>query len=133
MSSRTHAAPALTSLLVLLVGCAGASSAPPSDGSPTRTPADPAEVTAEVIEQSPRSPLLQGRIAGVQVIPTPGGVQVRIRGQSTIHGDSEPLYIVGRGSFMAEMLGRAAGCSGGRGGSMHLFDRDIRFLGGNAT
>jgi pyruvate dehydrogenase E1 component alpha subunit len=35
-------------------------------------------------------------------------------------------------SIMAEMLGRAEGCSGGRGGSMHLFDRTTRFYGGNA-
>ncbi len=35
-------------------------------------------------------------------------------------------------AIMAEMLGKAAGCSGGRGGSMHLFDRATRFYGGNA-
>ena len=35
-------------------------------------------------------------------------------------------------AIMAEMFGKAAGCSGGRGGSMHLFDRATRFYGGNA-
>jgi pyruvate dehydrogenase E1 component alpha subunit len=35
-------------------------------------------------------------------------------------------------SILAEMYGRAEGCSHGRGGSMHLFDRDRRFYGGNA-
>ena len=35
-------------------------------------------------------------------------------------------------AVMAEMLGKATGCSGGRGGSMHLFDRERRFYGGNA-
>ncbi|MCO5995586.1 pyruvate dehydrogenase (acetyl-transferring) E1 component subunit alpha [Actinoallomurus rhizosphaericola] len=35
-------------------------------------------------------------------------------------------------SIMAEMYGRAAGCSRGRGGSMHLFDVGRRFYGGNA-
>ena len=34
--------------------------------------------------------------------------------------------------IMAEMFGKATGCSGGRGGSMHLFDIDRRFYGGNA-
>ena len=35
-------------------------------------------------------------------------------------------------SIMAEMYGKAEGCSRGRGGSMHLFDADRRFYGGNA-
>lgn len=35
-------------------------------------------------------------------------------------------------SILAEMYGKAAGCSRGRGGSMHLFDRTLHFYGGNA-
>jgi len=35
-------------------------------------------------------------------------------------------------SIMAEMYGKQEGCSRGRGGSMHLFDRVRRFYGGNA-
>jgi pyruvate dehydrogenase E1 component alpha subunit len=33
---------------------------------------------------------------------------------------------------MAEMFGKATGCSRGRGGSMHLFDAERRFYGGHA-
>lgn len=35
-------------------------------------------------------------------------------------------------SVMAEMYGKQEGCSGGRGGSMHLFSAAARFYGGNA-
>jgi len=35
-------------------------------------------------------------------------------------------------SIMAEMYGTVEGCSHGRGGSMHLFDKTTRFYGGNA-
>lgn len=32
-------------------------------------------------------------------------------------------------AFIAELYGKATGCSGGRGGSMHLFDKEAGFLG----
>ncbi|MGA7937990.1 MAG: pyruvate dehydrogenase (acetyl-transferring) E1 component subunit alpha [Kovacikia sp.] len=35
-------------------------------------------------------------------------------------------------TVMAEMYGKQGGCCRGRGGSMHLFDREKRFYGGNA-
>lgn len=39
---------------------------------------------------------------------------------------------ISMGAIMAEMYGKREGCSGGRGGSMHLFDAKTRFFGGNA-
>jgi len=39
---------------------------------------------------------------------------------------------ISAGAIMAEMYGKVEGCSRGRGGSMHLFDVDHRFYGGNA-
>lgn len=39
---------------------------------------------------------------------------------------------VAMGAIMAEMYGKQQGCSRGRGGSMHLFDRATRFFGGQA-
>jgi pyruvate dehydrogenase E1 component alpha subunit len=35
------------------------------------------------------------------------------------------------GPIMAELFGRATGCSRGKGGSMHIFDRNTNFLGGH--
>lgn len=45
-------------------------------------------------------------------------------------------YAIGRGitagAVMAELFGKETGCSSGRGGSMHLFDLERRFMGGYA-
>jgi pyruvate dehydrogenase E1 component alpha subunit len=49
----------------------------------------------------------------------------REHGQALAHG-------VPMKSLMAEMMGKLEGCCRGRGGSMHLFDRERRFFGGNA-
>jgi len=39
---------------------------------------------------------------------------------------------IAMGPLMAELYGKRTGCSGGRGGSMHVFDAATRFYGGNA-
>lgn len=39
--------------------------------------------------------LLEGQVAGVQVMQMPGGgISIRIRGSGSITGDNEPLYVV---------------------------------------
>jgi pyruvate dehydrogenase E1 component alpha subunit len=47
------------------------------------------------------------------------------------HGQALARGVSAR-SIMAEMFGKQEGCSRGRGGSMHLFDRQTNFFGGNA-
>jgi pyruvate dehydrogenase E1 component alpha subunit len=49
----------------------------------------------------------------------------REHGQALVRG-------VPMNAVMAEMYGKQEGCSRGRGGSMHLFDRETNFYGGNA-
>jgi len=48
----------------------------------------------------------------------------------------EHAHILAKGTspdeVMAELYGKAGGCSAGKGGSMHLFDADLNFLGGHA-
>jgi len=47
----------------------------------------------------------------------------RTHGHAIARG-TDPKYV------MAELFGRVDGASGGRGGSMHIFDREHRFMGG---
>jgi pyruvate dehydrogenase E1 component subunit alpha len=46
------------------------------------------------------------------------------------HGQALARGVAPR-AVMAELYGKAAGCSGGKGGSMHLFDAAKRFMGGH--
>ncbi len=84
----------------------------------------------------------EGRIAGfLHLYPGEEAVAVGV-----LHAADEADYVVStyrehvhalvRGlsarSIMAELFGRRDGCSGGMGGSMHLFDRERRFMGGYA-
>jgi len=60
-------------------------------------PASTSEVTAKDIERAPGQSIeeiLKGRVAGVTVTRTEGGISVRIRGASSLYGSSEPLYVL---------------------------------------
>ena len=46
------------------------------------------------------------------------------------HGQAIARGMTAR-SVMAELFGRRDGCAGGKGGSMHLFDANLNFLGGH--
>ncbi len=48
----------------------------------------------------------------------------REHGQALVRG-------IAPGAVMAELFGKATGCSHGKGGSMHLFDAERRFMGGH--
>lgn len=48
----------------------------------------------------------------------------REHGQALVRGISSR-------AVMAELYGKATGCSGGKGGSMHLFDAKLNFMGGH--
>jgi TonB-dependent SusC/RagA subfamily outer membrane receptor len=87
-------------LVGLTVGCIG--NVPPPvndmpDPNPTRALAG-TTVTAEDLDQTPNQSIeraLQGHIAGVIITQNAeGGISVRIRGQTTINGNTEPLFII---------------------------------------
>src|SRR3954468_5628217 len=46
------------------------------------------------------------------------------------HGQALARGIPAR-AIMSELFGRVDGCSRGKGGSMHLFDRNVNFMGGH--
>ncbi|HWP32275.1 MAG TPA: pyruvate dehydrogenase (acetyl-transferring) E1 component subunit alpha [Solirubrobacterales bacterium] len=70
------------------------------------------------------------------------GEEATIVGTTSVMGDEDYLigpyrthgHAIARGTdpkhVMAELFGRVDGTSGGRGGSMHIFDADHRFMGG---
>ncbi|HEV2122299.1 MAG TPA: TonB-dependent receptor plug domain-containing protein, partial [Chloroflexota bacterium] len=79
----------------LLAGCAqsGRTSQSGSEPAPSRN-----AVTSEDIQRSPGEPIekiLMSRAPGVWVARTSdGGIAVRIRGSTSIHGSNEPLYVI---------------------------------------
>ena len=86
----------LTLRALLAVGLASACSH--SNRPRQASPPSGSIVTAEDIDRQPGQPIeqvLMGRFPGVTVTRTSdGGVAVRIRGTTSIHGSNEPLYVI---------------------------------------
>ncbi len=65
-----------------------------------------------------------------------GSLRAADAGDYVVSTYREHVHALMRGipptAVMAELFGKATGCSGGYGGSMHLFDKERRFLGGYA-
>jgi TonB-dependent starch-binding outer membrane protein SusC len=87
-------------LVGLTVGCIGNVKPPVNDmpdPSPTRALTG-TTVTSEDIDKNPSQPIekvLQARVAGVMITQNAeGGISVRIRGQTTLNGGTEPLFVI---------------------------------------
>jgi TonB-dependent SusC/RagA subfamily outer membrane receptor len=87
-------------LVGLTVACIGNVRPPVNDmpdPSPTRALTG-TTVTSEDIDKNPSQPIekvLQGHIAGVMITQNAeGGISVRIRGQTTLSGGTEPLFVI---------------------------------------
>lgn len=101
MASITSRVSSFGVLLVgLTVGCIGNTRPPVNDmpdPSPTRALAG-TTVTSEDLDKNPSQPIekvLQAHIAGVMITQNAeGGISVRIRGQTTLSGGTEPLFII---------------------------------------
>jgi TonB-dependent SusC/RagA subfamily outer membrane receptor len=89
-------------LVALMSACASANSAGTGRTPPDRPLPPPDQgtiVTANDLDQGttvdPIERTLAGRVAGVIVTNTAdGGISIRIRGQTTVNGETEPLYII---------------------------------------
>lgn len=94
-------------------------------------------------EQAAAEHYAQGRIAGfLHLYPgeeavAVGTLRAADRGDYVVSTYREHVHAILRGipvqAVMAELFGKATGCCRGYGGSMHLFDRERRFLGGYAV
>ena len=78
---------------LLVAGCKSSPRTPET----TTAPAPRSGVTSEDIQRNPGQSIeeiLKGRVAGVTVTRTDGGIAVRIRGSTSIYGNNEPLYVL---------------------------------------
>ena len=93
----TSHAPRILLPLGLTVALLGGCKSTPRDDTGAAPPPPRADVTSEDIQRTPGQPIeeiLKGRVAGVTVTRTDGGISVRIRGASSLYASSEPLYVL---------------------------------------
>ena len=87
-----------TALAVLAVGCARGRAEPAEprpDGSASGSGRAVEEAELRDVRVARAEELLEGRFAGVQILRRPdGSIAVRIRGGTSLYGDSEPLYVI---------------------------------------
>src|ERR1041385_7827727 len=98
----------------LAAGCARSGRPAGGDVSPARDSAR-TTVTADDLRRNPGEPIekvLMGRFPGVIVSRGPdGGVQVRIRGGSSLSAGNEPLYVVDGVAIQPGPIGSLSGFS----------------------
>lgn len=86
------------------------------DSTDTHDPAPMGAVTSVSVEEEQKSrpsdrisDILKGRVAGVDVRQGPGGIIVRIRGNSSVIGSNDPLYVIDGVPVKAEPGGTLPG------------------------
>lgn len=85
-------------LVWVLSGCGPGSRAGRDDAAAPKTPSGDSIVTAEDIERTPPQSieeLLTSRFPGIMVTRSAdGGIAIRIRGTTSVHGRTEPLFVI---------------------------------------
>lgn len=87
-------------LVGLISGCAHGIATPQPEAEPAALAPQTSGtiVTSDDLDRSPAEPIeriLAARVPGLIIMHTPdGGLAIRIRGQTTINGNTEPLYVI---------------------------------------
>jgi len=94
----TRTLPSLAMVAGLALGCAHKAQSDATRVSPTRAPPPPASMRADESARERSTSLvqlLQGRLSGVTVSPSPdGGIIVRMGGPTSIYSGQSPLFVV---------------------------------------
>lgn len=91
-----HRTLSLGLITAVVVGCAHSGGTPGATASPPAPQAT--TLGSEEVHPAPGDPIekvMQGRISGVVVSrAADGGIAVQIRGQTSIYGNNQPLYVI---------------------------------------